>query len=98
MKSDCVGEKVSPYGLFSAVDGLPELSLEHWPTAVLYVARFAIWRTQLLPVSAMKRSPMALIARPEGALSTTLPVMPEQTFGTRVEGVPAITQGLAFGT
>ena len=81
-----MGEKVRPYGLFSAVARLPELSLEHWPTAVLYVARFATWRTQLLPVSAMKRSPMPLMARPEGAFSTTLPLMPEQTFGTRVEG------------
>ena len=50
------------------------------------MTRLAIWRTQLLPVSAMKRSLVPLIARLEGAFSATLPVIPGQAVGTSVEG------------
>src|ERR1700677_1429537 len=94
MKRNCVGEKTRFSGLLRAVAGLPLESFEHWPTAVCWLTRPATSRTQLLPVSAMKRSPRASRAMPEGALRTTLLVTPLQRAGTWVEGAPARTQRL----
>src|SRR5271155_2120157 len=97
MKRNCVGEKARFSGLLRAVAGLPVRSFAHWPTAVCWVVRPATSRTQLLPVSAMRRSPVASRAMPEGALRTTLLVTPGQVEGTGAEGEPAMIQRLELG-